>query len=185
MQQRQARAVGQHGRHDMGGAAVASRGIAELAGVFFGQLHELFQVSGGEVRPNHQDIGRAGDQGHSRQIAACVIGHLRHQCGNNGVCANGHHQGMAIRCCLGHLGRAHGAHRARAIFNHDGLSKFFLQVQRHHARHHVHRAPRGKGHHQANGLGGVSHLLCQGTTHRTDTQTQHQRETLEHINSWV
>jgi hypothetical protein len=83
-------------------AAVARRGVVQLAGLGLGQRHQLSHVVHRQRRVHHQRAGLAAEQRDAGEVVDRVEGQLAVERGADGVGLRGQQQRVAVGRALGH-----------------------------------------------------------------------------------
>ncbi len=138
---------------EMRGRSGAGRSVVELAGLLFGQRHQLLHRRGGKVLAYHQRMLEVGNARDRAEIGHRIIAGLLEQDAVGRVRLVGaEHDGVPGRLGPCHLARPERARCAGLVLDHQGPPVCRLQLLRDDAGKGIRRPCRRVGHHQAYGL---------------------------------
>ena len=145
----------------MSGAANATGGVVQFAGVGFGVGQKLGHGFDFHRRVGHHHVGRGADQGDGYEVFDHVVIELGVNAGIDAMRAGvPDDHGVAVRRRLGGELRAQYAACARFVFDENGLPDFPRKAVCDHAAHGIAAVARGAWHDQADRFRGV--VLCAG-----------------------
>ena len=139
----------QLGREQVLAAAVARRGVVDLAGLAAGELDQLLHVPGRQRRMHHHDAGLSADQRDRREVVDRLVRQLGVQRRADGVGLRCQQQRVAVGWRPGHRLGADRGTRTGPVVDHHLLPQPLAQLLRHHAGRSVDRATRRERHDDA------------------------------------
>ena len=142
----QARHALEHFTRQMLLAARAAGGVADFAGLLFGQGDQLFDIVGRKAGEGQHHKRASGHVGNRAQVSDRVVGDVGVQIGRNGDGRIGRkQQGVAVGDSLGNKVGANGAAGAGFVFHHHRLFPQRAQLLRQHPAINVGRAAGREG----------------------------------------
>jgi hypothetical protein len=159
---------------EMGGRAVARRGIAQLARFGLGQRHQLGERVHRQRRGHRDDVGHGRKQADGGEVTDRVVAQLAEQRQVGAVRrVEADEQGVAVgRRARRGLGADVAAGTA-LVFDDDGLTELVAQTQGQRARHVVQHAGGRRRHDDAHRLVRVGRLRQRRSARRTGQQHCH------------